>query len=63
MLITGARHLQPGMVGALAAAHARTLDTLAATSPPAHRTGQRRYAAALKSHGQALNTLRIAAAP
>jgi hypothetical protein len=64
MLITAARHLQPGMVGALAAAHARTLDTLAAaltaTSPPAHRAGRRRYAAALQSHGQALNTLRIA---
>ena len=43
-LLTSAIYLRPENVGALATAHARTLDTLAArltaTSPPAHRTGR-----------------------
>jgi hypothetical protein len=52
------------MIGALVTAHARTLDTLAAalvaTSPPAHRAGRRRFAGALRGHGQSLATVRLA---
>jgi hypothetical protein len=52
------------MIGALVTAHARTLDTLAsaltATSPPAQRAGRRRFAGALRGHGQSLATVRLA---
>jgi hypothetical protein len=63
-LVTTAAHLRPDMIGALVTAHARTLDTLAtalaATSPPAHQSGRRRFAGALRSHGQSLATVRLA---
>jgi hypothetical protein len=63
-LVTTAGHLRPDIIGALVTAHARTLDTLAAaltaTSPPAHRAGRRRFAGALRGHGQSLATVRLA---
>lgn len=63
-LVTTAGHLRPDMIGALVTAHARTLDTLAAaltaTSPPAHRAGRRRFASALRGHGQSLASVRLA---
>ena len=63
-LVTTAGHLRPDMIGALVTAHARTLDALAAaltaTSPPAHRAGRRRFAGALRGHGQSLATVRLA---
>jgi hypothetical protein len=63
-LVTTAGHLRPDMIAALVTAHARTLDTLAtaltATSPPAHRAGRRRFASALRGHGQSLATVRLA---
>jgi len=63
-LVTTAGHLRPDMIGALVTAHARTLDTLASaltsTSPPAQRAGRRRFAGALRGHGQSLATVRLA---
>jgi hypothetical protein len=62
-LLTHATHLRPENVGALATAHARTLDTLAAmlaaTSPPAHRAGRRQFAAALRTHAESLLNVQV----
>ncbi|MGH3735391.1 MAG: hypothetical protein ACRDT6_07175 [Micromonosporaceae bacterium] len=63
-LVTTAGHLRPETIGSFASAHARTLDTLAtalaATSPPAHRVGRRRFAATLRAHGETLSNIRVA---
>lgn len=63
-LVTAAGHLRPDMIRALVAAHIRNLDTLASalttTSPPAHRSGRRQFATALRNHGKDLTTVRIA---
>jgi hypothetical protein len=64
VLVKTSGHLRPDTIGALATAHARTLETLAAvltaTSPPAQRAGRRGFAAALNGHGQSLATVRTA---
>jgi hypothetical protein len=63
-LVTTAKHLRPDVIGALVTTHARTLDTIAAaltaTSPPAHRARRRRFADALRGHGQSLANVRLA---
>jgi hypothetical protein len=62
-LIAHASHLRPETVGALATAHARTLDAVAAmltvSSPPAHRAGRRHFAAALRTHGETLLNVQV----
>jgi hypothetical protein len=63
-LVTTAGHLRPEMIAALVNAHARTLGTLAdaltVSSPPGQRASRRRFATALRSHGQSLATVRTA---
>jgi hypothetical protein len=64
-LITAATHLGPGTVGALAAGHARALETLAtlltATGPAAERAARHRVAAHLRQLGDALVDIGAAA--
>jgi hypothetical protein len=63
-LITKAGHLRPSMIAALATAHGRSIDAIAAaltaTAAPGHRAARARVADALRSHGQSLATVALA---
>jgi len=66
-LVTTAPHLRPRAVASLIGTHIPTLemlaDALTAKPPPAQRAGRRRFAAALRAHGDTLSNLRVAARP
>ena len=66
-LVAGAAHLRPRTVASLIGAHTTVLDALATAvttdPPPALRATRRKLAAALREHGEALSTLRVAVRP
>jgi hypothetical protein len=63
-LITRAGHLRPSMIAALATAHGRSIDAIAAaltaTAPTGQRAARDRVADALRRHGQSLATVALA---
>jgi hypothetical protein len=63
-LLTAAKHLSPGTMGALAATHAQTVRTLAgalaATGPPAQRAVRKQLATSLGNHADMLVNVQVA---